>query len=151
MDKTKTQAMRFAHRLRSTMQAAGLKISPTSLAHEFNLRYWGKGITVTAASNWLNGVSVPKMDKLITLASVLQVSPQALLFDEPSASESVSPLMVAQHAPHLENVSLPDMSALLAYRRLSKEHQRMVREVVQGLSCMLAATTAQLEHEKDTI
>jgi hypothetical protein len=45
----------------------------------FNLRYWGRSISIHAARNWLLGVSLPRQDKLRVLADWLRVSPEALL------------------------------------------------------------------------
>ena len=74
---------RFSQRLRGAMQKAGMGRSPTKLAHHFNLRYWGQSITVTAANNWIWGVSFPQWDKMIVLSEVVGVSLDTLLGGEP--------------------------------------------------------------------
>lgn len=61
------------------MRSAGLGSSPTKLAHRFNLQYWGRSITVTTASNWMWGKSLPHLDKLVVLAEILETSLDALL------------------------------------------------------------------------
>lgn len=124
-----TEAQQFARRLRQSMRDAGYKLSPTVLANEFNLRYWGDGITPHAARNWLNGVSLPKQDKLRVLASWLHISPHDLLFG-PMQSSHV--LMVGEATPKAP-FSLADDTMLSKYQVLSLEQRRVVREVVAGL------------------
>ena len=54
----------FAERLRLALKGVGIRPSPTLVANEFNLRYWGKSITSHTARNWLLGKSIPMQDKL---------------------------------------------------------------------------------------
>ena len=74
------EASKFADRFRAALKDAGVRVSATVVANEFNLRYWGEGISSHAARNWLMGVSIPKQDKLLVLAKWLKVSPEGLLF-----------------------------------------------------------------------
>ena len=74
------EAQAFAQRLRQALEQAGQPASPTTLAHEFNLRYWGRSISIHAARNWLLGVSLPRHDKLRVLADWLHVSPDELRY-----------------------------------------------------------------------
>lgn len=71
--------VRFSQRLRGAMEKAGLGRSPTKLAHLFNLRYYGRSISVTAANKWIWGKSLPQLDKLIVLCELLGVSLDTLL------------------------------------------------------------------------
>ncbi|MSQ57638.1 MAG: hypothetical protein EXR35_09085 [Limnohabitans sp.] len=123
-----TQA--FAHRLRSAMRQAGFKTSATVLANEFNLRYWGNGITTHAARNWLIGSSLSKQDKLRVLSEWLRVNPKDLLFglsETHKANESNQSLaklnMIDAHMMHL-------------FLNLNKDYQRMIREIVSALDAI---------------
>lgn len=115
----------FAARLRQAMKEAGLKSSATQLAHAFNMRYWGEGITAHAARNWMIGVSMPKQDKLKTLGDILQISPKDLLFGptlhKTNANESVpgNPL------------GMGDAEMLRQYLVLTSDHKCMVRHFVK--------------------
>ena len=80
---TPQQANTFAERFRSALKDAGVRVSATVVANEFNLRYWGEGISSHAARNWLMGVSIPKQDKLMVLAKWLKITPEGLLFGTP--------------------------------------------------------------------
>ena len=88
------EAQAFSERLKQALEAAGVRPSPTVVASEFNLRYWGKSITAHAARNWLIGVSLPKQDKLRVLSDWLRISPNDLLFG-PEHMPTRLPLMEA--------------------------------------------------------
>jgi hypothetical protein len=128
-----SESQRFAHRLRLILRAAGYPLSPTLVANEFNLRYWGEGITVHAARNWLNGISLPKSDKLRVLAFWLQVKPQDLLF----GSEARPVVMGVEEQLEHDASSLADDYMLEKYRVLPHDYQRMVREIVAALHVMM--------------
>ena len=141
-----TEAQQFSRRLRHALKEAGYKQSPTVLANEFNLRYWGDGITAHAARNWINGTSLPKPDKLRILANWLHISPQDLLFG-PDADPSVLALREAN--PQYPS-SLSDDTMVRKYQHLPQEHRRVVREVVAGLFALEQQRTAQMpEHDKE--
>ena len=121
-------AVSFARRLRHALKQAGLKHSATELAHAFNLRDWGKGVTPHATRNWLNGVSIPKQSRLMVLCELLQVSPHELLFGPQVAAEPTAG--ASQEVGHL---GLADRCMWRLYHQLSVEHRRMVRELTSGL------------------
>ena len=129
----------FAARLRQAMKEAGLRYSATQLAHAFNMRYWGAGITAHAARNWMIGVSMPKQDKLKTLGDVLQISPQDLLFG-PSKSK-----MHAQESAPASALSMGDSEMLRQYLLLNAEHKCMIRHWVK-----LALIFQQMHKPKDS-
>lgn len=118
----------FAQRLRGALDAAGVRASPTVVAHEFNLRYWGKSITVHAARNWLMGNAIPTQDKLQILAEWLKVGPDELRFGV-RAHES-APFRGASST----DLSLTDREMLRAYMSLGSEDRRVVRHVVTALA-----------------
>jgi len=124
-----TEAQQFSRRLRHALKEAGYKQSPTVLANEFNLRYWGDGVTAHAARNWINGTSLPKPDKLRILAEWLRISPQDLLFG-PGADPSV---LALREANPQYPTSLADDTMVRKYQHLPQEQRRVVREVVAGL------------------
>lgn len=128
-DRPPSESQRFALRLRSILREAGLPQSPTFLANEFNLCYWGNGITAHAARNWLNGISLPKADKLRALAMMLQVKPQDLLFGPGHAPMS----MGIQESAGGGVLTLADATMLERYHALPHDHRRMVREIVAAL------------------
>ncbi len=121
----------FADRLRAALKDAGVRVSATVIANEFNLRYWGEGISSHAARNWLMGVSVPKQDKLMVLSKWLKISPEGLLFGTPP------PRPIDEKLKDL-SMSMVDQHLVANYLSLDPEHRRVVRDVVQALTALNA-------------
>ena len=119
----------FADRLRAALKDAGVRVSATVIANEFNLRYWGEGISSHAARNWLMGVSVPKQDKLMILSKWLKISPEGLLFGTP-------PPRAMDENMKDDPMSLVDQQLVSRYLALDPDHRRVVRDVVEGLSAL---------------
>jgi transcriptional regulator with XRE-family HTH domain len=115
----------FAKRLRQALKEAGVQRSATVVATQFNLRYWGDGISSHAARNWLMGVSIPKQDKLFILCNWLKISPEGLLFGTP-------PPKVGLFADQEESLSLVDRQLMVNYLSMSTDHRRIVREIVDA-------------------
>lgn len=126
----------FADRLRRALDSAGIRPSPTLVANEFNLRYWGKSITPHTARNWLLGKSIPMQDKLRVLADWLQVSPDELRYGTPA-------MMVKLQDRDNESLALnmQDREMLKRYLSLPHENRKTVRDVVTALA--LAASISQ--------
>lgn len=120
---------KFADRFRSALKDAGVRVSATVVANEFNLRYWGEGISSHAARNWLMGVSIPKQDKLLVLSKWLKISPEGLLFGTP-------PPRSADEAAKVGPMNLVDQQLISRYFALQPDQRRVVREVVEGLGAL---------------
>jgi len=123
----------FAERLRLALKGAGVRPSPTLLANEFNLRYWGKSITSHTARNWLLGKSIPMQDKLRVLADWLHVSADELRFGTLAPAPKTLDL-----AGDLSALTMQDRDMLAKYSRLSVADRKTVCDVVVALA--LAAT-----------
>jgi hypothetical protein len=123
------ETSKFADRFRAALKDAGVRVSATVVANEFNLRYWGEGISSHAARNWLMGVSIPKQDKLLVLSKWLKISPEGLLFGTP-------PPRPADEGLKDERINLVDQQLISRYFALQPEHRRVVREVVDGLAAL---------------
>ena len=124
---------KFAERFRAALKDAGVRVSATVVANEFNLRYWGEGISSHAARNWLMGVSIPKQDKLLVLSKWLKISPEGLLFGTP-------PPRPTDETAKDEKINLVDQQLISRYFTLQPEHRRVIREVVEGLAALNAKT-----------
>lgn len=70
----------FSRRLAEAMRAAGYDPRPAVLFRLFNSRYRGRSVSFQSASRWLGGRSIPEQDKLVVLAGLLGVEPQALRY-----------------------------------------------------------------------
>ena len=126
---TASEAEAFAQRLKQALDGSGVRASPTVVANEFNLRYWGRSITPHTARNWLLGKSIPTQDKLRVLADWLQVSPDALRFGGPSASARTS-----EADASFERLDMADREMVHRYLALTVADRKTVREVVTALS-----------------
>jgi len=120
---------KFAERFRAALKDAGVRVSATVVAHEFNLRYWGEGVSSHAARNWLMGVSIPKQDKLLVLSKWLKISPEGLLFGTP-------PPRPIDATANDEKINLVDQQLISRYFTLEPEQRRVIREVVDGLAAL---------------
>lgn len=123
----------FAERLRLALKGIGIRPSPTLVANEFNLRYWGKSITSHTARNWLLGKSIPMQDKLRVLAEWLHVSPDELRFG------TLAPTFKAQESgTDMSVLNMQDRDMLARYMTLSLADRKTVCDVVVALA--VAAT-----------
>jgi transcriptional regulator with XRE-family HTH domain len=121
-----TQA--FAQRLKQALVASGVRISPTVVANEFNLRYWGRSVTPHTARNWLLGKSIPTQDKLRVLADWLQVGPDELRFGQVASVPKVTENMGMGG-----DLNMADRKMLNRYMSLSVQDRKTAREVVAAL------------------
>lgn len=119
----------FAQRLKQALEGSGVRASPTIVANEFNLRYWGRSITPHTARNWLLGKSIPTQDKLRVLADWLQVSPDELRF-----GRSGGAVRAAEATADPASLSMADREMVSRYLGLDVNDRKTVREVVTALS-----------------
>src|SRR5450830_1544373 len=119
----------FADRLRLALKGIGVRPSPTLLVNEFNLRYWGKSITITTARNWLLGKSIPMQDKLRVLAEWLHVSADELRFG------TLAPAIKSQcSGANAGALTMQDRDMLAKYLALAVAYRKTVCEVVLALA-----------------
>ena len=125
---TPTETQAFALRLRQALESCGVRLSPTVVANEFNLRYWGRSITPHTARNWLLGKAIPTQDKLRVLAEWLQVGPDELQFGQAAVSPKVF-----EHMESSDSLSMVDREMFSRYMALPLHNRKTVREVVSAL------------------
>lgn len=65
----------FSKKLAEAMQNSGYRAEPAVLEREFNLRHYGKPMTLHGVRKWLIGESIPPYEKIITLAQWLKIPP----------------------------------------------------------------------------
>ena len=124
-----SQTQAFAERLRSALLGAGVRPSPTAVAHAFNLRYRGRSITPHSVRNWLLGQALPTQDKLVVLAEWLQVGADELRFG-PASSRRRLPDTELQ----CEALEMADREMVRRYLSLPTAERKTVREVVAALA-----------------
>lgn len=128
------QTQAFAERLRRALAVVGVRPSPTVVANEFNLRYWGRSITPHTARNWLLGQSLPTQDKLVVLAEWLQVSPDELRFGKTATAQRLS-----DADPQFERLDMADREMINRYLGLHISDRKTVRDVVAAMAVAAAA------------
>jgi len=137
------EAKAFAQRLRQALKEAGWPASSTVVAHQFNLRYWGRSISVQTAHNWLQGTSLPRQDKLRVLAEWLRVAPEALLLGAAPALPATRAASLAKRGETPPDaLGLADERMLQIYLRLSSESRHTVQTVVAACEALDAARRA---------
>ncbi|MGQ2964209.1 hypothetical protein [Methylophilus sp.] len=72
--------LEFSKRLVTAMEQQGYLPRASVLEREFNLRHFGKSMTLHGVNKWLKGESIPPFEKIMTLAEWLQVPPDELMF-----------------------------------------------------------------------
>ena len=127
MPKEVSESQQFADRLRSALESAGVRASPTLVANAFNLRYHGRSITPHTARNWLLGKVMPTQDKLRVLAEWLQVSPDELRFGRAPGKTYVFEL----NAGPVE-MALADREMVDRYLSLPQTERTTIRDVVSA-------------------
>lgn len=129
-----SEARSFSERLRRALDAAGVRPSPTLVANEFNLRYWGKSITPHTARSWLVGKSIPMQDKLRVLSQWLHVSPDELRFGVASGRHGAS-----EPGAEPYGAGAHDREMWARYLALPEEDRKMVRAMVMALAATIRA------------
>ena len=129
-----SESQQFADRLRSALESAGVRASPTLVANAFNLRYHGRSITPHTARNWLLGKVMPTQDKLRVLAEWLQVSPDELRFGRAPGKTHVFEM----NAGPIE-MALADREMIDRYLSLSQTERKIIRDVVSAFVLAKAA------------
>lgn len=118
----------FSQRLLAALKQAGVRgVSPTKLANDFNLQHQGKPISTQAAHKWLNGTSIPTQDKVRTLATWLNVSPEWLRYGD--AGKKSSGVLRQKVPPYLTL----EEQMLVDFRQLGTSQQIIARELVSTL------------------
>lgn len=116
---------KFARRLHDAMLAAGYEPKPAVLEREFNLRYFGKPMTLQGVRRWLQGETMPSHDKLRTLADWLNIPPQELSFGAELTGK------IEQRRREWEvSISFQEREIFEAFLALPAPQKRVVREVI---------------------
>ena len=116
--------LEFAQRLRASMQAAGYEPKPSVLEREFNLRYWGRSMSLHGVRRWLLGETLPSAEKVGVLAEWLGVLPQDLLYGVEMVQR------VKSKKERWESVGYQERDIFEAFLNLDPPQRKVVREVI---------------------
>jgi hypothetical protein len=123
------EKINFAERLVSALKANGYKPEAAVLEREFNLRHFGKPMTLHGVRKWLIGESIPPYPKIITLAKWLKVAPEELTF-----GLKIKQQIQEKQASWDEGIGYQEREIFEAFLALSTPHRKTVREVIQALT-----------------
>lgn len=119
----------FAYRLRAAMEAAGYTVKPSVLEREFNLRWYGRPMTLHGVRRWLLGEAIPGQDKIVALAEWLGISPQALRY-----GTEVDGRIEERNMRLDEAIRYQEREVFNAYLSLPQTERRAVREIILALA-----------------
>lgn len=115
----------FSKRLIEAMRSQGYKPEAAVLEREFNLRHFGKPMTLHGVNKWLKGESIPPYEKLITLAEWLKVPPDELIF-----GLDVKQKINQDNQRWNEEVGYQDRELFEVFLSLPTPQKRVVRDVI---------------------
>lgn len=115
----------FAERLRAAMVAAGLDPRPGVLLNLFNTNYWGRSVSFQAVSRWLRGEAIPEQDKLLALASALNVQPEFLRF-----GDGIRLSIQEREKRWDEGVGYLERETFDAFLKLPVPQRKIIREII---------------------
>jgi hypothetical protein len=119
----------FAERLAAAMKVAGYEAKSSVLEREFNLRYWGKPMTLHGVRRWLRGEVIPPHDKIVTLADWLHVTPQELGF-----GKEIEERIQKTRRRWDEGIGYEERDVFEAFLKLPTPQRKLVREVIIAFS-----------------
>jgi transcriptional regulator with XRE-family HTH domain len=115
----------FSKRLIVAMQKQGYKPEAAVLEREFNLRHFGKSMTLHGVNKWLKGESIPPYDKIITIATWLKVPPEELTF-----GLAITQRIKQENSSWKEAISYQEREIFEAFLALPAPQRKVVREVI---------------------
>lgn len=140
----KNEKIKFAERLAEALKANGYKPEPAVLEREFNLRHYGKPMTLHGVRKWLIGESIPPYEKIITLAKWLNVAPEDLTF-----GLEIKQKIKRENQRWKDEVGYQEREIFEAFLALSTPHRKTVREVIQALTKAQAFDATRSPNTRD--
>ena len=107
------------------MVAAGYEAKPAMLEREFNMRYWGKPMTLHGVRRWLRGETLPTHEKLLVLAEWLGVPPQQLNF-----GDEIQRKVEQRRSRWDSGIGYQDRDIFEAFLKLPIPQRKLIREVI---------------------
>lgn len=120
---------KFADRLRTAMEKAGYEPKPAVLEREYNLRCWGKPMTLHGVRRWLCGETIPGQEKLLVLAEWLQISPQQLRY-----GTEIDQKIAARLSNWEEAINYREREVIEAFLNLPAEQKQAIKKIILALS-----------------
>ena len=128
--------VKFAARLAEAMKMQGYKVEPAVLEREFNLRHYGKPMTLHGVRKWLIGASIPPYEKIITLAEWLKVPPEDLTF-----GLEIKQKVAQENKRWTDEIGYQEREIMEAFLNLPVPQRKVVREVILAFAKAYPAET----------
>jgi len=110
---TNKQKAAFAKRLKDLLEPLKIR-GGSQLARQFNLRYRGeRPVSTQTAHKWISGTTIPKPDKLRTLAEWLNVNEHWLHYGPPPGTSARPMSRGEKYPPTPETIELASKIASL--------------------------------------
>lgn len=117
--------LEFAKRLIEAMRLQGYKPEAAVLEREFNLRHFGKPMTLHGVNKWLKAESIPPYEKIITLSEWLKIAPDELIF-----GFEVKQKIEQENKRWNEEIGYQERELFEAFLALPAPQRKIVREVI---------------------
>lgn len=111
------------------MEKAGYKPEAAVLEREFNQRYYGQGVTLHGVNKWLKGQSIPRLDKIETLAKWLRIPPEELTF-----GLAIKQQVKESRTRWDEGIGYQEREVFEAFLALPAPQRKVVREVIEAFA-----------------
>lgn len=121
----------FAKTLKAAMEAKGYPAKAAFLEREFNLKHYGKPITLHGVAKWLRGETLPSRDKVLTLAKWLEIEPDELIYGFHTKKEIEDTKSRWQNA-----IGYQEREIFEAFLNLPAPQRKILREVILTFSKM---------------
>jgi transcriptional regulator with XRE-family HTH domain len=119
------EKIQFAEKLKAAMVAQGYEAKASVLEREFNLRHYGKDISLHGVAKWLRGEAIPSMDRIHTLSKWLKIAPSELIFGLELEQEISYNKQQWQRA-----IGYEEREVFEAFLNLPPAQRKVVREVI---------------------
>lgn len=111
------------------MENAGYPPKPAVLEREFNLRWFGKPMTLHGVRRWLLGETIPGQDKILALAEWLGISPQLLRY-----GAEVEQRIEDRNEKWDQAIRYQEREVITAYLNLPQIQRKAIREIIMALT-----------------
>ncbi len=119
-----TPKEQFSKRLRAAMKQAGIEDSSTELQVAFKRKWNGEPVSAQAVWSWFNGKTIPRHDKVLVLAALLNVDPGELEYGVKSQAT------VAQSPAWDKLTTYGERESIEAFLSLPPKERQVVRDVI---------------------
>lgn len=125
----KDEKAEFSARLRAALRDANIEASAAVLERRFNSRYDGTPVTAQAISQWLNGKTMPRQDRIRVLAAIVGMEPHELQFGGKSR-------VGEGRSDWVEALGRQDRAMIDAFLSLPAAQRKLVRELIATLAAV---------------